>query len=150
MPSDKEIRNRRITAVVLLVAAGVAILAATDTGPFGDETEQDRVREAVDDFVAARDDGDFRAVCELMTPTLRREVQATSGAQPGTEPPTCAEVLRARERAEPDQGEREIEIVDVSVSGNRARAAVEEERGVSRSITLEHLDGQWLVATFER
>lgn len=150
MPTDSEIRNRRITAVVLLVAVAVAVLALTDIGPFGDETEGDRVREAVERFVEARDGRDFRAVCGFLTPELRRQVQATSGAQPGTQPPTCAEVLEARERAESEQRERQIEIVEVSVSGNRARAAVEEEAGVSRSITLEKVGGEWLVATFER
>lgn len=150
VPSDSEIRNRRITAVVLLVAVAVAILAATDKGPFEDETEQDRVREAVERFVAARDDRDYRAVCARLTPDLKRQVQATSGAEPGTEPPTCPQVLEGREAAEASDGAREVEIVEISVSGNRARAAVEQEQGVSRSITLERLDGEWLVATFER
>jgi hypothetical protein len=150
VPTEAEIRNRRITAVALLVAAAVAALAVTDTGPFADETEADRVREAVERFVAARDDRDFSYLCGLLTPELRRQVQATSGARPGTQPPTCAEVLEARERAQPEQRERAVEVVEVSVSGNRARAAVEQEAGVSRSITLEQLDGEWLVATFER
>jgi hypothetical protein len=150
VPTEREIRSRRITAVVLLVAAAVAVLAVTDTGPFADETEADRVRDAVERFVAARDDRDFGAVCGLMTPALRRQVQATSGAEPGTEPPSCAEVLDAGERAEPGGGGREVEVVEVSVSGNRARAAVEQQEGVSRSITLEHVGDEWLVATFER
>jgi hypothetical protein len=150
MPTDAEIRNRRITAAVLLVAVAIAVLALTDTGPFADETEADRVREAVERFVAARDGRDFGVVCGVLTPTLRRQVEATSGAQPGSEPPTCAEVLDARERAEQGEETREVEVVDVSVSGNRARAAVEQQEGVSRSLTLERVDGEWLVATFER
>jgi hypothetical protein len=150
MPTDTEIRNRRIAAVLLLAAAAIGLLAIVDVGPFADETEQDRVREAVERFVAARDGDEFGAVCELMTPDLRRQVQATSGARPGTEPPGCAQVLRARDRAESERREREVEIVDVNVSGNRARAALEEEQGVSRSITLEDIDGKWLVSTFAR
>jgi hypothetical protein len=59
-------------------------------------------------------------------------------------------VLEARERAAPGAGGRDVQVVEVSVSGNRARAAVEQEAGVSRSITLEQIDGEWLVASFER
>ena len=128
----------------------MAALALTDTGPFAEESEGDRVREAVERFVAARDGHDFSPVCGLLVPELRRQVQATSGAQQGTQPPTCAQVLETREQAQPGPGERAVEIVEVSVSGNRARAAVEEEVGVSRSITLEKVGGEWLVATFER
>jgi hypothetical protein len=51
VPTDREIRNRRITAVVLLVAVAIGILAAADVGPFADRTEEDRVREAVEVFV---------------------------------------------------------------------------------------------------
>ena len=150
MPSEQEIRNRRITAVVLVVGAAIAILAATDVGPFADETEEDRVREAVERFIAARDDGDLVAVCGMLTPTLKREVQATSGARPGTRPPTCAQVLGARAEAEPDRDRAsELEIVDLSVSGNRARASVERTEGISRSLTLELIDGEWQIATFE-
>jgi hypothetical protein len=150
VPTEREIRNRRITAVVLVLAAAVGVLALTDTGPFGDETEADRVREAVERFVASRDDRDFAAVCDQLTPELRSQVQATSGAEPGTKPPSCAQVLEARERAAPGESGRDVRVVEVSVSGNRARAAVEQEAGVSRSITLENVDGEWLVATFER
>src|SRR5918996_2138594 len=99
VPSDTEIRNRRITAVLLVVGAAIAILAAADVGPFADETEEDRVREAVERFIAARDEGDLATVCGMLTPTLKREVQATSGARPGTRPPTCAQVLDARAEA---------------------------------------------------
>ena len=150
VPSDTEIRNRRITAVLLVVGAAIAILAAADVGPFADETEEDRVREAVERFIAARDDGDLVAVCGMLTPTLKREVQATSGARPGTRPPTCAQVLDARAEAgsSRDRGS-ELEIVDVSVSGNRARTTVERTEGVSRSVTLELIDGEWLISTFE-
>jgi hypothetical protein len=150
VPSDTEIRNRRITAVVLVLGAAIAVLAVADVGPFADETEEDRVREAVERFIAARDEGDLVTVCGMLTPTLKRQVQATSGARPGTRPPTCAQVLDARAEAEPDRERAsELEIVDVSVSGNRARASVERTEGISRSLTLELIDGEWLIATFE-
>jgi len=150
MPTDSEIRNRRITAVVLVVAAAIAILALADAGPFADETEEDRVHESVERFLSARADGDFREVCELLTEPLRREVEATSGAEPGAEPPSCSEVLEARGGSQRDEGSGgEPEIVDVSVSGNRARASVSRTAGVSQSITLEMVDGAWLVSAFE-
>jgi hypothetical protein len=150
MPTDAEIRNRRITAVVLVVAAAVAILALADVGPFADETEEDRARDSVERFLSARADGDFGEVCELLTEPLRREVEATSGAEPGAEPPSCAEVLEAGEGSARDRGpSAEPEIVDVSVSGNRARASVSGAAGVSQSITLESVGGVWLVSAFE-
>jgi hypothetical protein len=144
VPTDREIRNRRITAVVLLVAVAIGILAAVDVGPFADRTEEDRVREAVEVFVAARQERDFDAVCDA----LKRQVEATSGATPGSEPPSCAEALTSREEAKPDPGrDRDIEVGEVSVRGNRARASVEQAEGISRSIALELIDGEWLVST---
>jgi hypothetical protein len=148
VPTDREIRNRRITAVVLLVAVAIGILAAVDVGPFADRTEEDRVREAVEVFVAARQERDFDAVCDALTPALKRQAEATSGATPGSEPPTCAEALTSREEAKPDPGrDRDIEVGEVSVRGNRARASVEQAEGISRSIALELIDGEWLVST---
>jgi hypothetical protein len=55
-------------------------------------------------FLAARQQGVLGAVCDLLTETLQREVQATSGAEPA---------------------------------------------GVSQSITLEMVDGEWRVSAFE-
>jgi hypothetical protein len=150
VPSEGEIRNRRITAVVLVVAAAVGIVAAADVGPFADETEEDRVRATVERFIAARDERDFGTVCGMLTATLKREVQATSGAEPGAEPPSCVEVLQsqAASGSEREDGAA-AEIVDVSVSGNRSRASLERAEGISRSITLEMVAGDWLVSTFE-
>jgi hypothetical protein len=149
MPSDSEIRNRRITAVVLIVAAAIAALALTDVGPFEDRTVEDRVREAVEEFVAAREDGDFATVCDLLTPALRQQVEATSGARPGTKPPSCAQVLEGQAKAGAEAEREDVAVVDVSVSGNRARASVERTEGISRSITLEMVGGEWLISAFE-
>jgi hypothetical protein len=136
--------------LVLVVSAVIAILASADIGPFADETEEDRVRDAVERFIEARGDGDFGTVCDLLTVTLKRSVQATSGAKPGTKPPSCVQVLGAQDEAEPERDRnRGFEIVDVNVSGNRARAAVEQTEGISRSIELELVEGEWLIAKFE-
>jgi hypothetical protein len=149
VPSDREILARRITAVLLLVGTAVAILALADVGPFEDRTEEDRVRETVEEFVEARGERDFGAVCDLLTPTLRSQVQATSGARPGTKPPSCAQVLTSESREGSSERDADVEVVDVSVSGNRARASVERTEGISRGITLELVGGEWLIATFE-
>jgi hypothetical protein len=77
-PSQREIRNWRITAVALVIGAATAGLAIADIGPFADETTEDRVRATVERFVAARDDGDFAEVCGMLTPVLQREIEATS------------------------------------------------------------------------
>lgn len=150
-PTETELRNRRITAVVLLVAAAVGILALADLGPFADETEEDRVRDVVERFIEARDEDDFQTECDLLTVPLKRQVQATSGARPGEKPPGCTQVLSAQAEAQgEDEGPQAREIVDVNVSGNRARVAVEESEGISQSIALELVDGEWLISTFER
>jgi hypothetical protein len=148
MPTEGEIRARRITAVLLLVGAAIGVLALADVGPFEDRTEEDRVRETVEEFVDARGERDFGAVCDLLTPALRSQVQATSGARPGARPPSCAQVLTSREEGSGSR-DAELEVVDVSVSGNRARASVQRTEGISRAITLELVDGEWLIATFE-
>ena len=150
-PTQAELRNRRVTAVVLVLAATVGILALADIGPFEDETEEDRVRDVVERFIEARDEDDFQTECDLLTVPLKRQVQATSGARPGEKPPACAAVLRAQaEAGGKGGGPQAQEIVDVNVSGNRARAAVEEEEGVSQSIALELVEGEWLISTFGR
>ncbi len=150
-PTQAEIRNRRITAVVLLLAATVGILALADVGPFEDETEEDRVRDVVERFIEARDEDDFQTECDLLTVPLKRQVQATSGARPGEKPPGCTAVLRAQAEAQGQDGKtRAQEIVDVNVSGNRARVSVEESEGISQSIALELVEGKWLISTFER
>jgi hypothetical protein len=151
MPTEAEVRNRRIVAVIIVLAAVVGILVVADVGPFADETEEDRVRDAVEEFIAAREDGEFGTVCAQLTETLRREVQATSGAQPGTKPPSCVKVLKAQAKAGSQRrGGRELEVVDVNVSGNRARASVERTEGISQSVALELVEGQWLVSSFEQ
>jgi hypothetical protein len=38
----------------------------------------------------------------------------------------------------------------VSVSGNRARVALEETEGVSQSIALELVEGEWVISTLAR
>jgi hypothetical protein len=149
VPSDREILARRITAVLLVVGTAIAILALADVGPFQDRTEEDRVRDTVEEFIEARGEREFGAVCDMLAPTLRSQVQATSGARPGTKPPSCAQVLTSQSRKGSSERDASLEVVDVSVSGNRARASVERTEGISRGITLELVGGEWLIATFE-
>lgn len=150
-PTPGEIRARRITAVVLILLVAIAILAIADLGPFQDRTEEDRVRSAVERFVAAREERDFDAVCDLLTDEGRRAIEATSGAQPGTKPPSCAQVLRAlAEGQEEGRGGREPEVVYVNVSGNRARADLERSEGITQSVQLELVGGAWRISSFEK
>lgn len=148
-----DVTRRRIAAALLVVGIAVAVLAATDTGPFSDPpTEEERVAAAVEDLFADASEGDFRAYCRRLTKFARDEIRANAArlVEQG-------DVLRCDEILETVAADAfagvEVRIREVSVSGNRARVEANvkraERRGTEpRTILLERdsSSGEWKVS----
>jgi limonene-1,2-epoxide hydrolase len=114
--------RRRIAAVILVVGIAVAALAIFDVGPLFDDppTEAERAQEAVEEFFAAAQDGDFKAVCDQLTTQQQQVIEqraASVAAREGLK--GCDAILR--EILGDQLAETRItKVVDVRVSGNQA------------------------------
>ena len=114
--------RRRIAAVILVVGIVVAALAIFDVGPLFDDppTEAERAQDAVEEFFAAADDGDFKAVCDHLTNQQQQAIEqraASIAAREGLK--GCDEILR--ELLGDQLGKTRIaKIAAVRVSGNQA------------------------------
>jgi hypothetical protein len=122
--------RRTITALV----CAAALLPLAGCG----ESDQEQAREVVQDYVDARNDGDFEAVCDLYSDRYKEELaigencpafveEQTSGAAGG-----------------------ELSVADVRASGDRATADLdvsEGQEGPSRvAIVLEREDDdEWRI-----
>src|SRR5215204_6008251 len=117
-----EAARRRIAAVILVVGIAFAALAILDVGPLFDDppTEAERAQEAVEEFSAAAQDGDFKEVCSQLTTQQQQVIEqraASLAAREGLK--GCHEILR--EILGDQLAETRItKVVDVRVSGNQA------------------------------
>lgn len=118
-----------------LLAASVALAL----GGCGGDSEEDAVRETVEDFVTSVREGDVAAACDLLTETAR--AQAGGGR--------CTEFLGALA----EQVAVEIEVTEVRVQGDQATAEVESTAEGSAeprvlSLDLVEEDDEWRIASF--
>jgi ketosteroid isomerase-like protein len=124
------------TATIALTA-----IALGGCGGVGGNSESDKVREAVNQFVQAGNDRDFNKVCALLTLQQR----LASGGQ------DCAKNFGAHAPA--GKGSTEVVIKDVRISG--AQAAVDatvkgpHAQGSLQQLLLQKQNGEWKVATAE-
>lgn len=146
-----DVTRRRIAAALLAVVVVVGALAITDTGPFDDPpTEEERVADSVEDLFAAAAAGDFREYCSLLTSRARDVIRANAArlVEQG-DVLRCDEILEVA--AEAFAGVR-IRIIEVSVSGNRARVEANLRRpdaagAEPRTVLLERGEGgNWKVS----
>jgi hypothetical protein len=117
-----DVARRRIAAVILVVGIAVAALAIFDVGPlFSDPpTQEERAEDAVEEFFAAAQDGDFKSVCDQLTTQQQQEIEqraASIAAREGLK--GCDEIL-GEILGEQLAATRITKIVDVRVSGNQA------------------------------
>jgi hypothetical protein len=144
-----EIARRRIAALLLIAGVIVAVLALADIGPFEDPpTEEERVREAVDEFFAAAAAGDGETFCALLTRDARRSLELNTAQQLRLdEPPKCPDVLTL---LGPVFEGSSIDVRLVSVSGPQARAEtrfkLKDAGAQPRTVLLVDQDGEWLVS----
>ena len=113
--------RRRIAALLLVAGIAVGVLAIADVGPFEDPiTEEERAREAVEEFFAAAAEGDGKTWCGLLTKDARKTLQINLAQRLQTDETFgCVELLTALKSAYKGSA---IEVRSVSVSGNQARA----------------------------
>jgi ketosteroid isomerase-like protein len=144
----RELAQRRISAVVIVVAAVIAIMALTDAAPlFDDVTEEQRVEDAVGRFFAAYDEGDYATVCELLSGEVREAIELAGATETGEGEPGCAEIVEARfsSVAEGDE-ELAVKVDSVRVSGPRAVAVLQTKSSqVPETIELEQAGERWLI-----
>lgn len=119
--------------MVPLLVVGFAL------GACGGDSEEDAVREAVEEFVAAVRDGDGAAACELLTDEA---LETAGGAR-------CERALgRIGDAVAP-----EVEITDIRVQGDRATAEAGAAGGGEDEVRSQPLDfvkedDEWKIASF--
>jgi ketosteroid isomerase-like protein len=152
--SRRELLQRRVMAVVILVAIAIAIMALADAAPFFDDvTEEQRVTDVVERFFAAYQEGDYAAVCDLFSDEVSRAIAQVGATETKEgEPKGCAAVLEARFGAAGGEDQKlRVKIENVRVSGPRAVAQVvvkseEVPKGRDLPVELErNADGEWLI-----
>jgi hypothetical protein len=124
-------RMARRTITALVCAA--ALVAAAGCG----ETDQEQAREVVQDYVDARNDGDFELVCDLYSDSFKQQLAIGENCPAFVEEQTAG-------------AGGELSVVDVRVRDDRATADLdvsEGSEGPSRvAIVLERQDDdEWKI-----
>jgi hypothetical protein len=125
-------RNRKPRRALLVLAAAAAIGAGCG------QTDQERAREATEDYIEAISKGDYAAACKLFTPAYLRELNGPAGC----------ERAQADQFGGPGGTTATLEISSVRVKGDRGNVTVNVSRGGSPSpLTLLMVaeGDEWLV-----
>jgi ketosteroid isomerase-like protein len=121
----------RRTLTALVCAAAVA--AAGGCG----ESDQEQAREVVQDYVDARNEGDFERVCDLYSESFKQELAVSEN---------CAAFVQEQTTG---AGGGELSVADVNASGDRATADLdvsEGPEGPSRvALVLEREGDEWRI-----
>jgi hypothetical protein len=121
--------RRTLTALVCAAALAVA-------GGCG-ESDQEQAREVVQDYVDARNDGDFEIVCDLYSESYKEQLAIGENCPAFVEEQTTG------------AGGGELSVADVNTSGDRATADLDVSMGAegpSRvALVLERQDDDWRI-----
>ena len=105
------------------------------------QSDQEQAREAVQEYVDARNSGDFEGECDLYSDEFKEQLGATD----------CPAFVE--EQTSGADFEQSLELVSVRVKDDSATAeldAAAEGGGTTRAIlVLERQDGDWLVTGFQ-
>lgn len=104
------------------------------------ESDQEKARELVQDYVEASNGEDFERVCELLSDGYKEQLAVED----------CAGFVEEQSSAV----EQQLELVEVRVDGEQGSAEVdavrEEEGGPARvRLLLERSDGEWRISGFQ-
>jgi ketosteroid isomerase-like protein len=120
-----------------LLAAAVLVLAGCSG--VGGKSEEDKVKDVVNQFVAAGNARDFAKVCDLLTEQMR----AVQGGK------QCEANFKTR--AGGAKSHTQIEITDVRISGTQAAVDAKLRNGKNpaseQQLLLQKQHGEWRVAT---
>jgi hypothetical protein len=123
-----------IRRTLILLVCAAALAAVTGCG----ESDQEQAREVVQDYVDARNDGDYGRVCELYSDSFKDE-QAIGD--------NCAGFLD--EQFATADAESDLSVVGVRVKNDKAAADIDvirEGEGPSRTgLILGREDGSWKI-----
>jgi ketosteroid isomerase-like protein len=124
---------RSVTA--LICAALLAAVAGCG------ESDQEKAREVVQDYVEASNGDDFERVCELYSEEFKEQLGIDEN---------CAGFVEEQSSGV----EQELQLVEVRVNGDRGSAEIdalrEEEGGPARiHLLLERSDGEWKISGFQ-
>jgi hypothetical protein len=127
-----------MTRVLTAIACGAALAVASGCG----ESDQERAREVVQQFVDARNDDDHAAECDLYSDSYIDELMVDD----------CPAFIE--EQSSGIDGEERHEVVDVEVNDDRGTANVdiirEAEGGPVRiGLLLVEEDGDWRITGFQ-
>lgn len=105
------------------------------------ESDEEKAREAVQDYVEASNGDDFDRVCELYSDEYKEQLGIDEN---------CAGFVEEQSSGV----EQELELVEVRVDGDRGSAEVdavrEEEGGPARiHLLLSKSDGEWEISGFQ-
>lgn len=119
------------------LTTGVCIACLAIVGGCG-RTDDSKVRNTVDQYVHARENGDTAAVCDIYTSEFR--------SQQGLEP-NCPAALKKQFDAEPKPADTTIAAVKVHEGQARVDLDVHQGGGPSRvTLGLIDKDGHWRIA----
>jgi hypothetical protein len=153
-----DVTRRRLAVLLLAVGALVGVAAASDAGPFADPaTPEERAQQAVLDFFAAANGGDYRTMCSLMTPATQTQVLQRTAAllRSGQDVGSCPEALAAQAKGSAAgralTGTHVAKVDDSRVSGNRAAVDVElsfpgQKGREPRTFELELVHDRWKIS----
>jgi Domain of unknown function (DUF4878) len=120
--------RRTITAL----ACAAALVGAAGCG----ESDQEQAREVAQDYVDARNDGDFELVCDLYSDSYKEQLAIGENCPAFVEEQTTG-------------AGGELSVVDVRVNDDRATAdldVTQGSEGPSRvGLTLEREDDEWRI-----
>lgn len=120
------------------LALGVALVCAVFVvGACGfQESDEDQIRKVNAEFVGAMEDRDFKAVCDLMAPRLKRQFEANGFS--------CVQVFQyAASLPQYDEVvEKAKDIKSISVNGG---SAIIYTAAQQQPTLLKKVGGEWLV-----
>jgi Protein of unknown function (DUF3828) len=130
----KRARSRPVAALAL------AAIALAGCGPFGSKSDEDQVRDAVDQLVTARNQAHFGEVCGLFAAAQLAKFKKANT--------TCEKYLS--QNASPDTTTT-IRVEEVRIQGDRATvdATVSHNAGAGNAETILMLkeNGDWKVSS---
>jgi ketosteroid isomerase-like protein len=127
-----------MSRLLIALACAAALAVAAGCG----ESDQEKAREVVQDFVDARNGEDFQGECDLYADSYLDELAVSD----------CAGFVQ--EQTTGAEGEEQFDVVDVEVNGDKGTANIDvirdSEGGPVRiGLLLGEEDGDWRITGFQ-
>lgn len=118
-----------------------------DFGEEGSDSEREQAIETVDQFLAARSTGDWKAACEQIASPVARKFERLAVSSTRLGDTSCASFLEAFVELSPEElSERGVEEGVLRRSGRRGYLIYFGANEVVCAMPLEDEDGEWKIA----